>query len=379
VTETPHDAFFKAVMGRPDVARDFVFHYLPREITARLDPDFVDADPESYVDEDLKEYFSDVTVSMRLLDARPADVYFLFEHKSGPAPFARLQMLGYMVKKWSKLRAQGKLAGGSLPLVVAVLVHHGRRKWTSGPRFAELFRFPSEAFRPFAPDFEHLLHDVAGMDEERFKATVELRVFQLTLKYVFREDLRHMLPSIFELLLQLEEKEKVTEYLALLIAYVLKAGRKVTVEDVKEAAKILPRGEEAVETAAEQLRREGYELAMREKALWIREAEERGEKRGEERGEKRGEERGEKRGEERGEKRGEERGEKRGEIKGIRLMLLEALRKRFGTVPPGLAARIEAAKSLETLRSLFLFALDAPSLDEFAREADRVFGPPQDR
>jgi predicted transposase/invertase (TIGR01784 family) len=56
----PHDRFFKDAFTRVEVARNFVVHYLPPEIAALLDPSTLSISKDTFVDEELKERFSDL-------------------------------------------------------------------------------------------------------------------------------------------------------------------------------------------------------------------------------------------------------------------------------------------------------------------------------
>jgi predicted transposase/invertase (TIGR01784 family) len=208
------------------------------------------------VDDDLKAYFSDVVATVQLSNGWPSEIYILFEHKSGQDSQARLQVLKYMVLKWAKWikdRGQGEI---HLPIIIAVVVYHGKVKWRYSTAFSDLFRLPSDAFRPFIPSFEHLLHDISHVDEASFKASVILQIFLMLLKYIFRPELIHKLPKILSLLNELRDKERITEYLPIIIKYILSTGN-LAEEKIKEAAKSVPGGENVVETTADRLRQEG--------------------------------------------------------------------------------------------------------------------------
>ena len=81
----------------------------------------------------------------------------------------------------------------------------------------------------------------------------------LLLKYIYRPELSHKLPEILSLLNELKDKDRITEYLPIIIKYILSVG-KVSLDEIKEAVKSLPKGDETVETAAYQLRQEGIQI-----------------------------------------------------------------------------------------------------------------------
>ena len=56
----PHDAFFKQLFTRPEVAEDFVRHYLPKGVVALLEPGTLTITKDSFIDEALAERYSDL-------------------------------------------------------------------------------------------------------------------------------------------------------------------------------------------------------------------------------------------------------------------------------------------------------------------------------
>jgi len=172
--------------------------------------------------------------------------------------------------------------------------------------------------------FEHMLHDISHIEEERFKTTTLLRIVQLIMKYIDNPEQTYKLPEIVNLLQQLQDKDKVTEYLALILQYVLRTGA-VTIQQAKEIVRELPHGEETVETTADILRKEG-----------------------------------------------EQRGEQRGEFKKSREMLLRSLNNRFGTINRDIIERIKSIQSVEILDGLFDLSFRVESLEEFKEQVLRA-------
>jgi hypothetical protein len=119
-------------------------------------------------------------------------------------------------------------------------------------------------------------------------------------------------------------------------------------DEIKEAVKSLPKGDETVETTAYQLRQEGK---------------------------KQGIQIGEVIGEARGEVIGEARGEAKGEAKAIQSMIQELLQERFDVIQPVLAEKVKRVESTETLKLLFRQALKTESMQEFNRVVDRILQP----
>jgi hypothetical protein len=99
-------------------------------------------------------------------------------------------------------------------------------------------------------------------------------------------------------------------------------------DEIKEAVKSLPKGDETVETTAYQLRQEGIQI-----------------------------------------------GEVRGEAKAIQSMIHELLQERFDVIQPVLAEKVKRVESTETLKWLFSQALKTESMQEFNRAVDKILQP----
>ena len=63
-TPTPHDATFKAFLTHPDTARDFIELHVPAEFRAICDLSTLKLESGSFVEENLRGYYSDVLYSL---------------------------------------------------------------------------------------------------------------------------------------------------------------------------------------------------------------------------------------------------------------------------------------------------------------------------
>jgi len=192
----PHDLFFKELLSRPEGQRDFVANYLPAAVVAQLDLSSLEATKDSFVDPKLQAHYSDLVFRVRLRSGRPAFLYLLFEHKSRPDRFARLQLLRYTVELWDDWHRDHPRA--LLPPVFPVLFYHGKTRWKTSTRFRDLVTCPA-AFRPYIPDFAHHLCDLSAYADDELRGEAVLRAGLLALKHVFAPDLGRRLPQILEL------------------------------------------------------------------------------------------------------------------------------------------------------------------------------------
>ena len=188
-----HDLFFKELLARPEVQRDFVAHYLPPTVVAALDLATLEATKDSFVDPELRAHYSDLLFRVDIRTGGPAFLYLLFEHKSRPDRFARFQLLRYTVRIWEDWRRNHSRK--SLPPVLPVLFYHGRSRWKISTHFLDLVACPEE-LRPYLPDFVHHLCDLSTYSDSELRGEAVLRAGLLALKHVFDPDLGVRLPEI---------------------------------------------------------------------------------------------------------------------------------------------------------------------------------------
>ena len=89
-----HDKFFKETFSDVAVTKDFLSHYLPEAIQQYVDLNTIDPQKDSFIDEKLKESFSDLLFQVNIQNEE-GYLYFLFEHKSSPEKGIPLQLLKY--------------------------------------------------------------------------------------------------------------------------------------------------------------------------------------------------------------------------------------------------------------------------------------------
>ena len=80
-SSTPDDALFKLFLRQPDTARDFLAFHLPAPIHALCDMKTLKLESSSFIDDDLRESYSDVLWSVKT-EQGPGYIYCLIEHQS---------------------------------------------------------------------------------------------------------------------------------------------------------------------------------------------------------------------------------------------------------------------------------------------------------
>jgi len=323
----PHDKFFKKVFSRKSNAEEFLLNYLPPNVVKHLDLKSLEYAKESFVDKHLAEYFSDLLCRINLKDGSLGYIYLLFEHKSYQEPLAAFHILRYMVKIW-ELWLKEKV-GQRFPIIIPMIVYHGENQWQVKLNYRDLFDYP-EAMALFIPDFQYLLWDASGYSDQEIKGKVMLRAALLTMKYIFREDLREHLSELFGLLRELSEKKTGMEFIETMIRYLLNAAPKehLTYEDVKDAVEraLSDRGGKIMPTIADSLIEEGKKQGLQE---------------------------------------GVQQGIQQGSIQKAREAVIDSLEARFDIVPESVIKTIDEINDPSILKIFLRKAVKVESIDEF--------------
>ncbi len=262
VTNTPHDAVFKAVFEQPEHAAAELQHVLSADLVAAIDWSSLALEPGSFVDEELADQHSDLLFSASAKGSGESVlVYLLFEHQSSNDPKMALRLLSYMVRIWSRF-AQTHPAE-PLPLIVPALLAQVPGGWSSPTRFSELFS-PGlgELGRAVLPDFSFAVDDLHSTtdDELRRRALADQATLTLWLMRDARDGaalLRHI-ADWAEMLEALALAPGGQDAMARLLRYIVLVSDDLQLAQIRDMLKgRAPAAEALTMTIAEQLRAEG--------------------------------------------------------------------------------------------------------------------------
>ena len=119
---TPHDATFRQFLTHPDVARDFMQLHLPENLLAICDLNTLKLESGSFVEEDLRQYYSDILYSLRTLNG-DGYIHVLIEHQSTPDRHMAFRLLRYAVAAMQRHLDAGHKR---LPLVIPIVFYAGK-------------------------------------------------------------------------------------------------------------------------------------------------------------------------------------------------------------------------------------------------------------
>ncbi|MCU0867896.1 MAG: Rpn family recombination-promoting nuclease/putative transposase [Planctomycetes bacterium] len=176
MSRSPHDELFRYAFQQVEHAAGLFRSLLPPAVVAAIDWSTLRLQAGSYVDKRLRREQSDLLYSTRI-GPRPALLYLLTEHKSRSARWAVWQMAQYVHAIWRAQRQRRQL-----PLVLPILLHHGRRPWTAPRSLHDLLggkELDPELRGPLLelqPSFQPLIVSMADWPPERFRG-LQLTVF----------------------------------------------------------------------------------------------------------------------------------------------------------------------------------------------------------
>lgn len=263
----PHDKLFHEIYCRKEEAQSFLEHYLPIEVLQHVDPGSLEICKDSFIDQELKKFFSDILYKVKL-QGQPGYIYVLFEHKSYKDRLIHLQLLEYMLKIWRLHLKQQKSEKSKkpkrLPIILPLVIYHGEKAWPYGTRLSDLITGPRDTLATYIPDFAVILSDLTAYSDDEIRGTILSRVVLLLFKHIFDPDPRQKLPEIFSLVGELLKQVSGLRYLEIILRYVCSATDKITADELLTIAQqtLDKQGGEMVMTIADQLRKEGYEQAM---------------------------------------------------------------------------------------------------------------------
>ncbi len=260
----PHDKYFKEVFSNTEDAIAFLKGSLPQELAGNIDFDKLKPLKDSYIDEELKENFSDLVFSTTYKGKTEILITLLFEHKSRPERYPHLQLLKYMLKIWDAGIKQKK----SLIPVIPLIFYHGKVKWKQ-QKFTSYFKGIDDNLSLFIPEFEYILNDLSQYSDEEIARKydeVRIRTALLLMKNIFDEArLKQKIPLIFYGIREIENSETGEKFFVAAINYLFNFVENIDVEEVAEKIqKITPKGGKLAMTIAVKLRQEGRREGRRE-------------------------------------------------------------------------------------------------------------------
>ncbi len=161
-----HDKFVRESFSDTKRAAAFIEHFLPTELVSSIDLNTLNLVKESYMSNELKEYFSDLVFEVKLKDGKKEaiDIALLFEHKSSPDKYVLIQVGYYMFSHWFKCINKGE----DLKVIVPVIYYQGKKEWNLLD-LSSLFEGYPNNIRDFVPKIQHIFFSLNKMREDQIE------------------------------------------------------------------------------------------------------------------------------------------------------------------------------------------------------------------
>jgi predicted transposase/invertase (TIGR01784 family) len=358
MTTSPHDALFKAALGRPEHARGVLHAVMPVALAETLDWSTLTLQPGSFVDSTLAAQHTDLLYSAASRDGAETLVYVLFEHQSTlpTEGLMAFRLLRYQVRIWERWRADHPNAK-TLPIIVPVVMYHGQVRWSEPLSFDALLDVPAAA-RPGLESllvrFAYLLYDLSEISDDELRqsatTTALAKLVMICFKHArTREDFIEILSRWMDVMREVARAPNGLEALAQVMRYILEVNEHVGPEALQALVEreIGPEAKDTIVTAGQQLLKQGIEQ---------------GRQQGIEQGIEQGRQQGIVQGRVQGIEQGRVQGIEQGRVQGVQEMLLRLLRRRFdGEMDVRIEQHIATA-TLDQLETWFERALSAARL-----------------
>jgi predicted transposase/invertase (TIGR01784 family) len=256
-TPTPHDAIFKQFLTHPATARDFLEFHLPPELRQVCDLSTLQLESGSFIEEDLRAYYSDVLYSLQT-EAGDGYVYALIEHQSSPDKQMAFRLMRYAIAAMQRHLDAGN---DQLPLVIPILFYHGLvTPYPYSMNWLQAFSQPELAGQLYGGNFP--LVDVTVIPDDDIMTHRRIAMLELLQKHIRQRDLSELLEPLVTLLLSGYTSQ---QQLTSLMNYMLQVGDTAAPEAfIRELAHRSPQHEETLMTIAQKLEQKGRQKGMQE-------------------------------------------------------------------------------------------------------------------
>ena len=242
-------------LTQPDIARDFMELHLPAELRAICDLSTLKLESGSFVEDNLRQYFSDVLYSLKTTGG-DGYIHVLVEHQSTPDRHMAFRLIRYAVAAMQRHLEAGHK---KLSLVIPVLFYTGKRSpYPYSTRWLDEFDDPALARKLYSSAFP--LVDVTVIPDVEIAGHRSMAALTLLQKHIHQRDLAELIDRLAPILLAgyLSSSQVI-----LLVHYIIQAGETSDAEAfVRELALRVPQHGDALMTIAQQLEQKGIEKGI---------------------------------------------------------------------------------------------------------------------
>jgi len=184
----PHASFAESVLKDAATSAEILQKLLPADVAKSIDWKTLSPQDNSFVDESLRNLYSDILFSATGTDGHPIELYLLLEHKSHPDKNILIQLLGYQREIYSKQKNYSQ--------VISIVFYHGQEPWNIRTEFTE----HQNALSRYALNFSYILIDLQKINFDSLHLSLTSRAIL----------------HIFQKIWTVGKKEKFQEYITII-------------------------------------------------------------------------------------------------------------------------------------------------------------------
>ncbi|HHQ4049470.1 TPA: Rpn family recombination-promoting nuclease/putative transposase [Citrobacter freundii] len=257
-TSTPHDALFKTFLKYPETARDFIEIHLPSRLRILCDLTTLELKPASFIEENLRAYYSDVLWSMKTSEG-DGYIYVVIEHQSSPDIHMAFRLMRYAI---AAMQSHLDAEHDTLPLVVPMLFYHGiDTPYPFSLCWLDEFDNPALAHQLYLSAFP--LVDITVVPDDDIMQHRRVALLELMQKYIRRRDLMGLADKVASLLTTGTTND--SQLKALFNYLLIQHGHKPRFSRfMRKLAQQVPGYKESTMNIVEKIRRAGQRKGLRE-------------------------------------------------------------------------------------------------------------------
>lgn len=216
-----HDKLFKFTFSHVKQIRELLVHFTEEKLRAGWDLSTIEISNDSFIDDKLKEYFSDIVFTCRTTDEEQVTVCFVLEHKSYRDEKLPLQLLRYLTEAYeSQFQPE---SSRKMNVVVPIVIYHGDtlRHYAD---LSDMIKTPAGKLFEFIPTFSYSVINLSELSDDILTAGKEAALLKGSLAILkHSDDIDFVLtksPEIIKFAHSLPEKEDVALFIRAWIEYI---------------------------------------------------------------------------------------------------------------------------------------------------------------
>ena len=231
-----HDGYFKHSVSIPEVANDFLSHYLPRDLRINTNLDSIKQQPTEFISKKLKKNICDVLFSANVND-ETGYFYILAEAQSSLNSWMSLRLLEYMVLICNNHRKKYP-NDKQLPFIYPIVFSNADD--ISEPRqLIDLFNNPVLAKRYLLGPYDYV--NFNNISDKSLKEHSISGLFEMALKYkrkISFEELANIVAAIINNLYNISNDESyedhIDDYVVAFVRYSIGDNEEINIRRLGE-------------------------------------------------------------------------------------------------------------------------------------------------